>query len=235
LKNSSRSQRASPNRRQGLSPSAKGKQLLPLDIWPPEGRTLGAILRELTSPAEWSQLTKHTGELLPPHLNASGKWVIIPANPPDNQATTHPIVDIWNSGQLIAKGRRGDLLAAPETIPSPSIGYDIWVADFTRSIIRDPTYPDKKIYDLRFFPRNAETKSENATKTPTITWVTDEVKRMKAAGELKGSIRITELARNLESRMKTAAQVDESLKKVGWRYIKNKLRDWNLWPIESIN
>ena len=85
------------------------------------------------------------------------------------------------------------------------------------------------IYDLRFFPRNAEIKSERASKIPTITWVTREAKRIKALGEIGQSTSITELAKKLASRM----EQDKSVKPVGWRHIKNKLKEWGLWPITS--
>jgi hypothetical protein len=230
LKDTSRLRRAGRNRPQGSNSSAEGQWQLPIDNWPPEGRTLGAIFKQFTSQDEWSELTNHTGELLPPHLNTSGMWAIIPANPPDDQTTIHPFLKIWNTGRLIAKGRRGDLLAAPEQIPPPSVGYDIWVADFTRSIIRDPTFPDKRIYDLRFFPPNAKTKSVNDAKNSTAKWVAGEAKRMKALGEIGESTHITELAKMLASRM----EQEKSVKAVGWRYIKNQLREWGLWPIASI-
>ena len=207
-------------------------QLLPLGGWPPEGLTLGAILRPY-GPALWSKLTEQTGELLPPHLKDKGKWVIIGS---DTEATNLPFVNLWNSGQLIAKGRRGDLFADAVEIPPPSTGYDIWVANFTRSIIRDPTYPEKMIFDLRFFPRDAEPKSENATKrVSAVMWVTAEAQRMKATGEINESTSITNFAKQLAYRMSAARDAgDKSIKPVEWRHIKNMLRTWGLWPITSI-
>jgi hypothetical protein len=164
LKNTSRSN-ASPNRRQGLSPPTEANQLLPLGRWPSEGRTLGAILQPLFSPADWSELLKHTRELLTQDA-AERRWAVIRVHPPFSPPELiKEFLKLWHSGQLIAKGRRGDLLAAPVEIPPASVGYDIEVADFTRSVIRDPTYPEKLIYDLRFFKSKPETepRAKNGT------------------------------------------------------------------------
>jgi hypothetical protein len=217
------------------------KRLL-LDPWPSDGRTLGEILEPLLGAAEWSILVRQTGELPPAFLNNMGKWAIIPAYPPSSPQYRELAEEIrlfleaWNSGQLIAKGRRGDLLVAPVEISPPSVGYDIEVANFTRSVIRDPTYPERKIYDLRFFRPDKEPKNENATeRNGTPKWITAETQRMMAAGEIDDSIRITTLAKKLADRMQAAANNDDkSVKPVGWQHIKNMLPLWGLWPIESI-
>ena len=137
-------------------------------------------------------------------------------------------LEAWNSGELVAKGRRGDLLTAPVEIPPPSVGYDIEVADFTRSVILDPTNPKNAIYDLRFFVPHAEPKLENASdKSATSKWVAAEARRMKAAGEISEGIRITAFARKLAEKIEIARdEHDISLKPVSWRHIKNSLRDW---------
>jgi hypothetical protein len=65
-------------------------------------------------------------------------------------------------------------------------------------------------------------------------WITAEVRRMKAAGELSPGIRISELARKLERLMIKAAS-DKSLRPIKAKSIENGLRrDWGLWPIDSI-
>jgi hypothetical protein len=69
-------------------------------------------------------------------------------------------------------------------------------------------------------------------------WITAEARRMKAANEILPDIRISDFARELEGRMKKAAKkaatTNKPLRAVGWRYIKNKLREWDLWPVSSI-
>lgn len=65
-------------------------------------------------------------------------------------------------------------------------------------------------------------------------WITAEVKRMKAADELKAVERITDLARLLETHMRKCALSDTALHPVGMRHIKNHLRKWGLWPLSSV-
>ena len=55
---------------------------------------------------------------------------------------------------------------------------------------------------------------------------------MKEANEIP--TKITDFARELESRMRKAAARDKSLRPIKLRSIKNRLRDWGLWPATSI-
>jgi hypothetical protein len=45
---------------------------------------------------------------------------------------------------------------------------------------------------------------------------------------------ISHFAQLLEKSMDAAAKTDRSIRPVGWRYIKNQLPKWSLWPVESI-
>lgn len=63
-------------------------------------------------------------------------------------------------------------------------------------------------------------------------WIEQEVGRMKRADEIPSTI--TEFARELASRMKEAVRAGDLDKAVGWRYIKNMLPKWGLWPVSSI-
>jgi hypothetical protein len=228
---------------------ADADQLLLLDRWPLEGRTLGAIIQQLISPASWSVLTELTGEHLPPRLKAMAKlglvrlveldWQVEPDEPserPEVEAikACQPLLEHWNSGALIAKGRRGDPLTLPVEIPPPSASWELWVADFSRSIVEDPRRVGDEIYDLRFFPKPKPDPEPKAT-TANKSWIATEAKRMKAAGEINGSTRITSFAKQLEARLKEESKAgDKSLKPVTWQYIKNMLPAWGLWPIDSI-
>ena len=69
----------------------------------------------------------------------------------------------------------------------------------------------------------------------TKTWITAEVKRMKIAGEIRPGIKITYFARELKRRMDKAVRAGTVKKSVGWKYIKDCLPRWGLWPISSIN
>jgi hypothetical protein len=68
-------------------------------------------------------------------------------------------------------------------------------------------------------------------------WVVAETRRMKTAGEIGDEIRIGQLAEKLAAAMRKAMQTaasDSKLRAVGAGYIRNKLRDWKLWPVSSI-
>ena len=69
----------------------------------------------------------------------------------------------------------------------------------------------------------------------TKAWITAEVKRMKIAGEIRPGIKITYFARELKRRMDKAVRAGTVKKSVGWKYIKDCLPRWGLWPISSIN
>jgi hypothetical protein len=87
-----------------------------------------------------------------------------------------------------------------------------------------PPWADKLIGQLK-------APAPKATGTPA--WIQAEAARMKAAGELREDLRITDFAKLLWKRLKAAAKADESLRAVDWRHIKNNLPDWGLWPISS--
>ena len=198
-------------------------QLLSSGQFPPEGKSLGELVKQLVPPEVWSECTDATGERLRPHLKAIAKLSSVGLN-----EAILPLLERWNSGTLIARGRRGDPLSPPIEIPPPSTGWDLWIADFGRSTIQDPTFEGKKIYDLRFFPSDT-----NARALPR--WCADEIKRMKAAGEVHDGTRITELARLLADRLTKASNAgNTSIRPVKWRHIKNMLPAWGLWLSNSI-
>jgi hypothetical protein len=78
------------------------------------------------------------------------------------------------------------------------------------------------------------TTDQTATKTPTVSWITAEAKRLKAAGKISELIHITDFAKLLEAQMRKAAKTDSSVRWVKWQYIKNELPGWGLWPISLI-
>jgi hypothetical protein len=65
-------------------------------------------------------------------------------------------------------------------------------------------------------------------------WIVEKARRMKRAGEIPDGIRKTDFAKLLEEQMKKAVSTGKVKKSVSWRYIKNRLEDWDLWPISSI-
>ena len=82
---------------------------------------------------------------------------------------------------------------------------------------------------LKLLPAGAGAKG-----VVTKDWITAEVKNMKADGEILPDIKISDFARELEQRMEKAVRVGTVKKSVGWKYIKDCLPRWDLWPISSI-
>jgi hypothetical protein len=84
---------------------------------------------------------------------------------------------------------------------------------------------------LQFAHEDIATKSKTpAEPEPTTAqgWIAAEARRMKIADEIPATI--TGFARALEKRM-TAARHNRP---VGWKYIKNNLPKWGLWPKSEI-
>lgn len=63
------------------------------------------------------------------------------------------LLDKWNSGALIATGRRIDPLADTVRIPPPGLTWRLRIWDAARSVVVDPGTTNKCIFDLRFFPQ----------------------------------------------------------------------------------
>jgi hypothetical protein len=205
----------------------KADQPLSLDKWPPEGRTLADIV-DLIRPATAAVLKSLvvTTDWLSPHAKDIVSYFRL-------EAFAQPLLQLWNSGALIAKARRGDPISSPVDIPPPSTVWEVRVVDIMRSVIEDPIGHGKYIYDLRFF-LEPKAKPKSTAGSATKNWIVAEAKRLKAAGEVNEGTRITDFARLLADRMDKAHETDESISPVGWRYIKNALPNWGLWPVTSI-
>jgi hypothetical protein len=72
----------------------------------------------------------------------------------------------------------------------------------------------------------ATNPSQPVTVFSAKSWITNEVYRMKAAGEIIASP--TALAEELAIRMKKAARIDPSIRPVSQRYIRAQLYEWGL-------
>jgi hypothetical protein len=209
---------------------AKADQPLSLDEWPPEGRTLADIVEQLIGPAA-HLIDRFAGENAVVNWSPDRKTVVSWYDP--LEAIAHPLLQLWNSGTLIAKGRRGDPLKSPIYIPPPSTVWAARVVHLKRSVIQDPAGQGNDIYDLRFFLKPAR-EPESTARGATKRWIVAEAKRLKDTGEIKEGIRITAFAKLLEKRMREAAKSDNSIGPVRWPHIKNMLPRWGLWPITSI-
>lgn len=208
---------------------AKADQPLSLDEWPPEGRTLADIVEQLYGPAA-SLIDVSPDENAIVSWSPDRKTIVSWYHP--LEAIAQPLLHLWNSGALIAKGRRGDPFLSPIEIPAPSTVWVARVVDLTRSVIEDPI-GHGMIYDLRFFLQpKAEPKSTAGSATKN--WIVDEVKRLQASGEVKEGTRVTNFAKLLAHRMDKAHETDKSIRPVKWRHIKNMLPAWGLWPIAFV-
>src|SRR5262249_26829638 len=66
-------------------------------------------------------------------------------------------------------------------------------------------------------------------------WITNAAKQMKKDSQIPANIGISDFARKLAGRMREAAKTDSSIHRpVSWKYIKNHLSEWDLWPVAKI-
>jgi hypothetical protein len=140
---------------------AQADRLFTDEPLPPEGRTLGEIVKRVVSREAWDFLTDMVGDQPSEHSRQLQWFRITPKAlvhlPPDGLYANAvraclPIVDRWNCGAWIAKGRRGGLIEPPVGIPPPATGYQLVVGSLARSVIFEPgSNYYKRIYDLRFY------------------------------------------------------------------------------------
>jgi hypothetical protein len=69
---------------------------------------------------------------------------------------------------------------------------------------------------------------------PTKTWIIAEAQQLKAAGKITKGMSKTELAHLFERRSQDAAKTGQLKKSITFRYIRNQLDAWGIWPISSI-
>jgi hypothetical protein len=140
---------------------------------PPEGLTLGEIVERMISREAWDFITVMLGDRPNGHPRQLAYFKITPEAltylEPDSlgaDATRAclPILDWWNSGAWIAKGRRGSPIEPAVEIPPPATGYQLIVKSLARSTMIEPGSDRKKlIYDLRFY--SPITQTPDPTKT----------------------------------------------------------------------
>jgi hypothetical protein len=155
--------RAGPCERQDCSMAPAARVFTDKSL-PPEGRTLGEIVERIVSREAWDYLTVMVGDRHPPGGGSRqlvyfkiAPQALTRLNPDDMRSNAIraclPLLDRWNSGVWIAKGRRGGPLEPPVEIPPPATGYQLVVGSLTRSVIFEPrSNYYKRIYDLRFYP-----------------------------------------------------------------------------------
>jgi hypothetical protein len=112
-------------------------------------------------------------------------------------------------------------------------------AFYTQLILTDDDMPDGKrgIKVLRsavlaLLPPLEAPPSPPPTEPVGAKWIAVEAKRMKKAKQIP--VRITDFARELERRMGKAAETNRAIRPFKWKYIRNQLGNWGLWPASAI-
>jgi hypothetical protein len=203
---------------------------------PAEGRTLSELIERMVSREAWRLLTTFVGDRPPPRVSyprsiyLAAKYI-----EGDNDYTAAlrsclPLIDAWNAGVLIAKGRRGSPLAPLEEIPPPRVGWTMEIASLLQSRIIEPgtLLKDRRsIYDLRFYSASVATLESGKVAVtpkplPAKKWIEAAANRLKASPDCpKG---ITEAACRLHDEMKAAHKQSECKKVLVPRSIENVLR-----------
>jgi hypothetical protein len=128
----------------------------------------------------------------------------------------------------------GNLLAALIWFSAPSL----WInwRDNSAGDIRNCALGIKvPLEQLRALLRPEEPRErEEVQEAKSAEWIAADAKKMKAENKIPPDIRISKFARDLEGRMRKAAERNKSLRPIGWRSIKNRLPEWGLWPVTSI-
>ena len=141
-----------------------------LDL-PGEGRPLGELVEQMVTPEAWVLLTKTIGDRPPPGVSYP-KFLYLAAEyiKGDGDYATALrscllLIDAWNAGRLIVKGRRGSPIAPLEDIPPPRVGWTVVIESLMYSRIMEPGKDwenRRKIYDLRFYPTDRPTVSDGS-------------------------------------------------------------------------
>lgn len=139
-------------------------------------------------------------------------------------------------------------------LSNPQIQYvrceESWV-EFHINNVRRTIYPIQVGLEgvWRLLPKDvrarlAERQEEPAKEEPrrilSVDWITAEAKQLKRTGKVPADIERgghgakKEFARLLATNMIKAAKTDRSIHPVTWKYIRNHLLAWRLWPISVI-
>jgi hypothetical protein len=72
--------------------------------------------------------------------------------------------------------------------------------------------------------------------SPSAQWCCDQVRAWKAANKIREDIRISDLSKQLADELIKDFKADDTdtLRPLKWRYIKNELQNWGVWPLDRI-
>jgi hypothetical protein len=222
-------------------------------MFPPEGLPVLPTIEKLAGPKIWAEYVKAQHEYRVAAEPEPGNLV----RPDEVEAARRferfkdlwlgcykRFLAAWNTGELVASGRRGDPLAPSTLIPSPGTSWPFKIADLERSIIDDPGRAGAKIFDLRFCLRPAapagsavpatgeatvEGSSSPAKRAMSpVEWLAYKVKEVKCTPN--HPTQSTDIARLLAPKMVAAVKAGECSKVLAVGTIVNYLRDHKLWP-----
>jgi hypothetical protein len=140
-------------------------------------------------------------------------------------------------GEFELWARPGSPIAKAEHIPTSAVG-GLEFDYEQRSARGERGMPP--LYDVRVRKAAAAAPLDNSEpeeadgSSASKLWIVAEARRMKAAGEIPDDIRITDFARQLAHRMHKAAKADRSIRPIKAASIKNKLKEWGIWPVAFI-
>jgi hypothetical protein len=79
-------------------------------------------------------------------------------------------------------------------------------------------------------------KSEAVRHIATKVWVIAEAERLKRLDKISDGITMTDFAKRLADNLADEAKTNHSIsvRVVGWKYIRNHLREWDIWPVSAI-
>ena len=72
--------------------------------------------------------------------------------------------------------------------------------------------------------------------SPSAQWCCARVRELKATNQISEDTKITALAHRLEDELAEASKADDTdtLDPLTWRYIRNELQAWGVWPFDRI-
>jgi hypothetical protein len=200
--------------------------------WPAEGlplkaaieRVSGTVLSDAHASALFAGITHTTDE---------GARRIRDARHETERALSL-LLDAWNNGALVATGRRVDPLSASVPIPPPGVTWRLRILDAGRSVIVDPGFDRKCIFDLRFWPIEMATSPSVASRPSASPvppdpkdWLVGEVAQRRAADLIPE--KITDFSRELATQMVAASRTGGVARALKARTIENMLRELKLF------
>jgi len=104
-----------------------------------------------------------------------------------------------------------------------------------RAAVRDGLLPPPWLCETQGLPA-PEAQETPVRRITAKNWITVEAQRLKRLDKIPAGISKTDFAKMLAGNLKAAAVGDPSISvhSGSWKYIRNNLSDWGVWPIRVI-